>query len=84
MAADRTAIAAWLMRREGCCTAGAAHHLDARVPGLVAEAAEGEEALGALRAVLGILQAGAAAARAEHHVRHPLQALHQLQLLPAA
>lgn len=56
--------------------------LDARVPGLIAEAAEDEEALGALRAVLGVLQAGAAASWAEDTVCHALQPLRQLQILP--
>ena len=59
-----------------------ARHLDPGVPGLVAEAAEGEEALGALRTVLGVLQAGAGAARAVHAVRHLLQRQRQLQVLP--
>ncbi len=48
-------------------------YLGAGVPGLIAEAAEGEKALAALRAVLSILNTGAGAERTVHHVWHLLQ-----------
>ena len=54
-----------------------------RVPRVGAERAEGEEALGALRARVRILQRSGTAARAVRHVVHCVQRASQRQSLPA-